>query len=94
MPPVSTEGKPFASIAAVDGIVDALEKIASNLKPADQDNKYVIFAARDLIWISASIMSTISRNLHWRYNAYTAASMTRLLMECVTEIKFVKANPE
>lgn len=92
MPPVSVEGKSFQSIAMVDEIVNALEAIAKELKPNDKDNKYVIFVVRDLLWISLSLISSISRNIHWRYNAYTAASMTRLLMECVTEMKYVKSH--
>lgn len=94
MPPVSVEGKPFKSIATVDEIVDVLENVALNLKPTDYDNKYVVFAVRDLIWVSLSIISSTVRNLHWRYNAYTAASMTRLLMECVTEIKYIQSHPK
>ncbi len=94
MPPVSIEGKPFDSIKLLDDLVDTLERALNGLKPQENDNKYVIFAVRDLAWISLSIISTVARQLHWRYSAYTAASMTRLLMECVTEIKYIKSHPK
>lgn len=94
MKPVSLEGKQFESIAMIDEIVDVLEKVARELKPTKQGNKYVVFAVRDLIWVSLSIITSVARHLHWRYNAYTAATMTRLLMECVADIKFIKSHPE
>lgn len=94
MPPVSIEGKPFTSIRMLDELVDKLERVLKALKPQDSDNKYVIFAVRDLSWISLSIISSAARHLHWRYNAYTAACMTRLLIECITEIKYVKSHPK
>lgn len=92
MPSVSTEGKPFEGIRMLDNLVDELERMLNDLKPHEEDNKYVIFAVRDLSWISLSLISSLARNIHWRYNSYTAACMTRLLMECVTEIKYVKSR--
>jgi len=94
MPPVSVEGKQFRSIKMLDSLVDTLESVLNGLKPQEDDNKYVIFAIRDLSWISLSVVSAVVRQLHWRYNAYTAATMTRVLMECVTEMKYVKSHPE
>lgn len=94
MPPVSIEGKQFRSIEMLDSLVDTLESVLNGLKPQEDDNKYVVFAVRDLAWISLSIISAVARQLHWRYSAYTAATMTRVLMECVTEMKYVKSHPK
>lgn len=94
MPPVSIEGKPFASIKMLDDIVDQIGAKLNTVVATDNDNKYVVFAVKDIAWISLSIISATSRMLHWRYNAYTAATMTRLLIECVTEIKYIKTHPK
>lgn len=94
MQSISTEGKYFDSIHSVDLFVDEFEKFLNSLKPLSVDNKYVMFAVRDLSWIALSIITHTVRNLHWRYSAFAAATMTRLLMECVTEIKYIQAHPK
>ena len=94
MQSISTEGKYFDSIHSIDLFVDGFEKFLNSLKPLSADNKYVVFAVRDLSWIALGIISHIARNLHWRYSAYAAATMTRLLMECVAEIKYIQTHPK
>lgn len=94
LPSVSVEGKPFSSIRKLDQVISQFEVMIEKLRPSDKDNKYIIFCVKDLACISLSLSTSIVRNLHWHYSAYTAATLVRSLIECVAEMGYVKTHPK
>lgn len=81
--------------------VQTLEQFNADLTSAlqridtiDGDKKYLTYCIRDLTFIANSLIDSIAKNLHDKYQVYSLTTSLRLFIEIISYITYLKGHPD